>query len=198
MLKLRLLIPLAAAALLAACASGPPKPSVDFRPDYSFGDVHKVAFYHKSGEVSGNNPIPLSDMERNRIDLALETALGKKGYEIVDDTSQADLLVSWHLVTQDKTDVRTYETPTMSAGVGYGRWGGYNRYSMYNCWGCTQTQVSVKNYTEGTFIVDLIDPKLKQSVWRGMIESRMKGDFSQDQDKYNAVANSIFSSFPPL
>jgi len=108
----------------------------------------------------------------------------------------ADLLISWHVVTQDKTDVRTYQTPGM--GMGYSRYGGYNRYSMYNCWGCmSQTEVSVQNYTEGTFIVDLIDPKLKQSVWRSLIQERIKGDMGQDQQKYNAAADNILASFPP-
>jgi hypothetical protein len=38
---------------------------------------------------------------------------------------------------------------------------------------------------------------LKKSVWRGLIQSRLKGDMQQDQDKYNAVADIIFASFPP-
>ncbi|MCB1733244.1 MAG: DUF4136 domain-containing protein, partial [Halieaceae bacterium] len=67
----------------------------------------------------------------------------------------------------------------------------------YNCWGCTQTEVSVRNYTEGTFIVDMIDPKLKKSVWRGVIQSRLKGDMAQDQANYNAAADLILASFPP-
>jgi hypothetical protein len=190
---------LAGAVLLAACASGPPKPEVDYKSDYNFSQVRKIAFYDDSGLISGNNPIPLSDMERDRIDLALEHALRAKGYELLDekDADQADLLVSWTLITNAKTDVRTYETPAMGMNVGYGRYGGYNRYSMYNCWGCTQTEVSVQNYTEGTFIVDMIDPKLKKSVWRGLIQSKLKGKLENDQDKYNAVADSIFASFPP-
>jgi hypothetical protein len=194
---LRPLLPLlASAALLAACASSPPKPEIDFKPDYDFSKVHKLAFYDESGASTGNSPLPLSDMERDRIDIALETALNKKGFQVLDhgDAAQADLLISWTLITNDKTDVRTYETPAMGIGVGYGR---YNRYSMYNCWGCTQTEVSVRNYTEGTFIVDMIDPRLKKSVWRGLIQSRLKGDMQQDQDKYNAVADIIFASFPP-
>jgi len=196
--KLRTLLHLPILALLlTACASGPLVPEVDFKPDYNFAAVHKIALYDHSGLVSGNNPIPLSDMERDRINQALEQSLRNKGYEILDqkDSSQAELLISWTLITNDKTDVRTYETPTM--GAGYGRYGGYNRYSMYSCWGCSQTEVSVRNYTEGTFIVDLIDPKLKKSVWRGLIQSRLKGGLKDDQDKYNATADNILSSFPP-
>ncbi len=184
-------------ALIAACATSPPAPEVDFKPGYDFGAVRKIAFYNESGIVTGNHPLPISDMERDRIDSALEQALRARGFEVLDrkDAGQAQLLISWTLITNDKTDVRTYATPAM--GMGYGRFGGYNRYSMYNCWGCTQTEVSVKNYTEGTFIVDMIDPKLKRSVWRGSIQSRLKGQLQNDQDKYNAAADNIFASFPP-
>jgi len=182
---------------LAACTSGPPKPTVDHKPDYNFTQVKKIAFYKDSGEVSGDNPLLLSDMQRNRIDNALQLALGNKGFQMVDDASQADLLLSWHLATQHKTDVRTYETPAY--GMSYGRYGRYNRYSAYNCWSCapTRTEVSVQNYTQGTFIVDMIDPALHQSVWRGFTQSRLKGKPNEDQGKYNEAAAAIFASFPP-
>ena len=192
--KLRALLTLFALALLPSCATTPPAPVVDFKPGYDFGAVRKIAFYDQSGMVTGNHPVPISDMERDRIDSALEQALRARGFEILErkDAGQAQLLISWTLITDDKTEVRTYETPGI--GVGFGR---YNRYSMYNCWGCAQTEVSVRNYTEGTFIVDLIDPKLQRSVWRGLIQSRLKGGLQNDQDKYNAAADNIFASFPP-
>lgn len=195
--KLRALLTLSALALLAACATTPPAPVVDFKPGYDFGAVRKIAFYDESGLVTGSHPLLISDMERDRIDSALEQALRARGFEVLErkDAGQAQLLISWTLITNDKTDVRTYETPGM--GVGYGRYGRYNRYSMYNCWGCAQTEVSVSNYTEGTFIVDMIDPKLQRSVWRGSIQSRLKGQLQNDQDKYNATADNIFATFPP-
>ena len=178
--------------LMAACASGPPKPTVDYKADYDFSAVKKIAFYDESGQVTGDNPLQLSDIQRDRIDDALSSALTNRGFEMVTDAAQADLLLSWNLATQQKTDVRTWETPTM----GYG---GYNRYSAYNCWSCspTRTEVSVQNYTQGTFILDLIDPKLRKSVWRSIIQSRLKGNQSSDQGKYNATATAIFASFPP-
>jgi hypothetical protein len=183
--------------MLIACASGPPKPTVDYKQDYNFMAVKKIGFYRNSGQVSGDNPLQLSDIQRQRIDSALSYALGNRGFQMVDDPAEADMLLSWHLVTQHKTDVRTYETPTY--GAGYGRYGRYNRYSMYNCWSCapTRTEVSVRNYTEGTFIVDMIDPKMNKSVWRGFTQSRLKGNQSEDQGKYNEAATAMFASFPP-
>ena len=60
--------------LLAACSSGPPKPNVDYKQDYSFTAVKKIGMYRQSGQVSGDNPLQLSDIQRERIDNALATA----------------------------------------------------------------------------------------------------------------------------
>jgi hypothetical protein len=182
---------LTAGLLLAACASGPPTPTVDYKSDYNFAAVKKVAFYRTSGQVIGDNPLQLSDIQRDRIDQALVFALRNKGLQIVDNPADADMLLSWHLVTQEKTDIRTWETPAY-----YGR---YNRYSAYNCWNCasTRTEVSVHNYTQGTFIVDMIDPGLRKSVWRAVIQSRLRKEPSTDQARYNESATAIFASFPP-
>ena len=195
---LRALTVFSVSILLAACASGPPKPTVDYKAGYNFSAVKKIAFYRNSGEVSGDNPLQLSDMQRDRIDEALSYALTNRGFQVVTDAAQADLLISWALDAQNKTDVRTWEAPSMGLGYG-GYYGGYNRYSAYNCWSCapTRTEVSVQNYTQGTFIVDMIDPKLHKSVWRGVTRSRLKGRHNEDQGKYNAAATAIFASFPP-
>ncbi|MBT4520018.1 MAG: DUF4136 domain-containing protein [Halieaceae bacterium] len=183
---------------LGACASAPPEPEIDYKRDYDFRHVLKFSFYKHSGQVSGDNPMQLSDMQRNRVDEALKLALENRGFTFYADASQADLLVSWHLSTQNKTDVRTHQSVSMGGYGGY--YGGYNRYSRYHCWSCapTHTEVSVRDYTQGNFIVDMIDPNLKQSVWRSVITSRLKGDKGDDQTRYNAAAARIFASFPPL
>ncbi|MEM1153357.1 MAG: DUF4136 domain-containing protein [Pseudomonadota bacterium] len=195
---LRAILAVTAVSFVAACASTPPTPRVDYKQDYDFTDVKTLAFYDESGMVGGNNPVSMSDMERERIDTALENAFELKGFRVVgeDQASEADLLISWTLILNERTDVRTYQSP--STGFGYSRWGGYNRYSLYNCWNCTQTEVSVRNYTEGTFIVDLISPTLKRSVWRSEVQSRLKGEPSHDQGRYNAAAERILEAFPPL
>ena len=192
------LLALCCAALLAGCASKPPEPMVDFNPGYDFSGVDSVAWLRESGRVTGENPLRLSDMTRDRIDLALVHALEAKGIRMVDDPADADLLMSWHLATEDKTDVRTYETPSHGGMYGVG-WGPYNRYAMYNCWSCmpTRTDVSVSQYTLGTFIVDMIDPTLEKSVWRSVTSSRLKGEPERDQDKYDSAAARILAAFPP-
>lgn len=184
---------------LAGCASTSPAPDVDYNPEYDFTDITTAAMYRDSGQVTGENPHQLSDMARDRIDTALQRALEAKGITLTDDAADADVLVSWHLVTETKTDVRSYETPIVTRGFYAHGFYPYNRYSRYSCWACmpTRTEVSVHDYTVGTFIVDLIDPTLEKSVWRSVTSSRLKGQLDRDQDKYDAAAARILAAFPP-
>ena len=205
MLRLRKFGPTAllsaiAVLLLAGCTASPLKPDVDFNEKFDFSKTYAISFYEGSGEVSGDNPLQISDIQRDRINDALIFALKAKGLSFVEDPSQADLLLSWHLGTQFKTDVRTYPSAGYGGQIGYGRYGGYNRYSMYNCWSCMGgggSEISVRDYTEGTFIVDMIDPAEKVSVWRGIVQSKLKGEQAHDQESYNAAATTILASFPP-
>ncbi len=194
-LLLKLLIALAAT-VVVGCASSPPEPKTDYRADYDFRKIKTFSFLPQSGGSSGDSPkVFISDMVSNRIDLALERAMELKGFKYVEDPERADALLSWHLVAQEKTDVRTYNTGPTYGGY-YGGYRGYSRAAYYNCWNCG-TNVSVRNYTQGTFIVDIIDHELKQSVFRSIIQSRLKGDDNRDQADYDAAAANILKGFPP-
>ena len=168
---------------------------VDFNQSYDFSGVKTLAFLPEAGGTSGDSPkVFISSMQRERVNIALSQAVEKKGVTVIADTKKADVLLTWHLVAQEKTDVRTYNTG-MSYGAGYGS---YNRRAHYSCWNCGGTEVRVKQYTQGTFIVDVLDPSSNQSVWRSVIESKLKGEVEQSQQPYNAAADRIMAKFPPL
>lgn len=186
----------AAAALgaLVACGSSLPKPVVDFDPAHDFSEETKIGFYALSGKQTGENPLEMTEFQKKRIDDALARNLRNKGYTIVDNAADADLLISWHLNTSEKTDVRTYNSPGVGMSAGYSR---YNRYAMYSCYNCmNNTEVKVDNYTQGTFIVDMIDPDRKQSVWRSVTQSKLKGQVSNEEE-LNAAADLVLAGFPP-
>lgn len=192
------LLAMLAVLALAGCETQPPTPTVDYKTDFDFSRIRTVAFLPQSGGASGNSPRAfISDIVAERIDNGIANAMQAKGITVVDDTSQADAWITWHLVAQEKTDVRTYNTgPTY--GAYYGGYRGYNRRAYYNCWNCG-TDVRVRQYTQGTFIVDIVDPALKQSVWRSVTESRLRGEQpSRDQADYDAAASRIMAAFPPF
>ena len=181
---------------LAACATKPPEPVVDYAPDYDFGQSKTIGFYALSGEVTGNSPNDLTDFQRDRIDDALKSALQQKGFTFVSKTSEADLLLTWHLNMVDKTDVKTYNTSSYGVSAGYSR---YNRYAMYNCYNCmNQTDVRVTEYTQGTFIIDMIDPERNASIWRSVTQSKLKEETIRDQAALDAAAIRVLANFPSL
>jgi hypothetical protein len=180
---------------LSACATKPPEPAVDFAPDYNFSELKTVGFYAMSGEVTGNNPTELTDFQRDRIDAALKSALEAKGFVFVERTADADLLLTWHLNLMEKTDVKTYNNPSYGMSAGYSR---YNRYAMYNCYNCmNQTDVRVSEYTQGTFIIDMVDPVENASVWRSVTQSKLKEDTIRDQAALDSAAARVLGAFPP-
>ncbi|MDJ0877281.1 MAG: DUF4136 domain-containing protein [Halieaceae bacterium] len=195
-LLFKALATLTVAGLAAGCATSPPEPRIDYNTQYDFRKIKTFAFLPQSGGTSGDSPkVFISDMVANRIDLGLERAMQTKGFTFVKDPNQADVLLSWHLVAQEKTDIRTYNTGPTYGGY-YGGYRGYSRSAYYNCWNCG-TNVTVRNYTQGTFIVDIIDPQLKQSVFRSVIQTRLKGEESRDQLDYDTGAANILKGFPP-
>lgn len=192
---IRLAMSALVALTLASCATKPPEPVVDFAPDYNFSQPKTIGFYAMSGEVTGNNPTELTDFQRDRIDAALRSALEARGFVFVEKTADADLLLSWHLNLMDKTDVKTYNNPSYGASVGYSR---YNRYAMYNCYDCmNQTDVRVTEYTQGTFIIDMIDPVENASVWRSVTQSKLKEETIRDQAALDSAAVRVLAGFPP-
>lgn len=181
--------------VMTACSSAPPKPVVDFDPEHDFSGDRTFAFYALSGRTSGDNPMQLTDFQRERINKALANALELKGFTEAANPADADFLVSWHLNAVEKQDVRSTSSPNFGMSVGYSR---YNRYAMYSCYSCFQSNdVRVVDYTQGTFIVDMIEPARNQSVWRSVTQSKLKGEGLRDQATIDRAALLVLGGFPP-
>jgi hypothetical protein len=167
---------------MVGCATTPLEALSDYDSDFDFSGVTRVAILPIDRTSAAEKLI--SDMQVSRIEEALTTELTTRGYTVVQERSEADLYLSWHLVTREKTDIRSY-----------------NAASAYNCWRCGPpvSDVSVRQYTEGTFIVDLIDPQRNRSVWRSTIQSRLKAQPSADESARNRAiaAKAVLAPFPP-
>ena len=166
--------------LIAACTT-PIEAVTDFNDQFDFSKVRKVAV--QQVDRANVNAIRVSDMQVERVNRALSDELVRRGFEVLEaDSPAADLLMTWHLVTEERTDVRTY-----------------NSMSYYNCWRCgpTVSDVTVRQYTQGTFIVDMIDPATRRSVWRSIIQSRLEAQPAPTEERRREAAAAIFADFPP-
>lgn len=111
---------------------------------------------------------PISPIDDKRIRSAVDAQLAEKGWKETSDPEQADLVVSYGVGAEDKTEI--YETP--NASIGYGRVWGHPYGYGYGSWYAGST-VRTKQYTEGTLTLEFFDRKLKQAVWVGWASTRL-------------------------
>src|SRR2546428_22830 len=191
---------LTAAALLTlgACA-----PGISVRtalsPDASLRGLHTFRVQPTpqpkiAGAVSSTNDPMLVNSISNRAlraDLAQEFA----GLGYVASDSNPDFCVAYYASTNQKLDVTYWDygyalRPHWWSGWGrrWGRgWGGD--------WGM-QSGPMVTQYTEGTVIVDVIDPKTKDLLWRGQGVAGVGGDGAQCEQELKKPVGAIVDKSP--
>ena len=173
---------LAISSALAGCvAFVPPKPTVDYQLSFDFSTVTAIAFTQQQSDVGDES---LNDMLAQHIRAGLGNSLVDKGLRVVDDPSQAQLLLRWQLVAEEKTDAEASKSN-----------------SYYMCWRCGSsiTDIRIKEYTRGTFVVEFVDPATGASVWQGVMRGRLSPERSlKGQEAFIAAACAeILSNFPP-
>jgi Domain of unknown function (DUF4136) len=116
---------------------------------------------------------------QKRIEDGITTALTSKGWQAV--ASNPDILVYSHVVL---TSEKQWNAQSMG-GFGYrGRMGG----GMATA---TQTNIPI-----GTIIVDMVNPKTKEMVWRGTAQDQVSGGGS-DKGEVQDAMKALFKNFPP-
>jgi hypothetical protein len=149
----------------------------DFDPDGNFA-AYKT--YHWTKMKSNNIKTKIANMTpflRNRIRLMVEETLSKKGLTSVENKKDADLLLALYFNSKKKMNVSH-----VSVGYGYGPWyyGG----------------PVVSEYKEGTMVIDFVDAKKRELVWRGVASGiAHKDDYSEEDVKY--IVNRILNQYPP-
>lgn len=120
-----------------------------------------------------------------RIERAVNANLSTKGLRRVGTQSDANLLITEHINVEQKLRVNT-----TNYGYGYGRWGYH---------GAGYTDTTVDQYDQGTLILDFIDAKTKELVWRGMAQSRLKDLKTPEerQARVRAAVDAILEKYPP-
>jgi len=164
MMKKVLLLTAMAVLLLSACASGPTivantAPGADFRAFQSYN------FFQPLGtDRAGGVRTPLS----TRLMDSMDREMAARGLTRSDSP---DLLIDFVFSAADRVDVRS----TPSHTVHRSHWNrGFSTWPTYS--------TTVRQYTEGSLIIDLIDPNLNRLVAEGAATSRISStDFTQQQ-----------------
>jgi hypothetical protein len=168
-------------AAFAACSTV--RVTTDYDPEVDFATVDTYAWLDQRSGVEGDRADVTSLLDQ-RIRHAIDDVLQGKGLALV-PRDEARVLVSYHLGVETKLDVNTIHT-----GYGYGR-------GWYGAGGSTHT--TVREYEEGTLLIDLVDALSRQLVWRGSGEARVRRSTSPEQreERIRKAVAEILADFPP-
>lgn len=115
---------------------------------------------------------------------AVERELAAKGLALASG-GQPDLFVAVHGFAQDRIEVTNYG---YAAPVG--------PYATYGMHGTPSYATDVRQYREGTLILDLVDAGTKQLVWRGTATDTVTS-VSQVQEVVTAAVKDMLANYPP-
>ncbi|MBT8071746.1 MAG: DUF4136 domain-containing protein [Xanthomonadales bacterium] len=174
------------ATLLAGCASGL-RIQTDYDHTADFSQYETYNFFNPMGIESPNYSSIYGAIFRD----AIGKEMASRGYTLSDNP---DLLINVSGRLQDKTRVTT--KPYGTGGYygyrrgAYGAWGGYG----YGYGDTTQ----VRNYTEGTINVDIVDREQKRMIWEGVAVGRVNEKSSNEKKRANIYAGikEIFAAYP--
>ncbi len=162
----------------------------DFDPSADFTRFHTFAFAGLT-DITKTGLLDNS-LTRKRIETAVSRELTKKGLREVKMDERPDILVHYWLGTKDKQRVQGTSGPS---GGYYGRGGGY--YGGGYGWGASYSNVTTYEYTEGTLILDLVEPEKKELQWRAIMVAILEDTAQENIELGNQAIIKAFEHYPP-
>ena len=168
MKKTALALALAFGALTLACSTM--TTAVDYDHTINWSQFHTF-------QLAEGTKDPVTFTQK-RIEDGITGALTSKGWTVA--SSNPDILVYSHVVLSSE---KQWNAQSMG-GFGYGRMGG----GMATA---TQTNIPI-----GTIIVDMVNPKTHEMIWRGTAQDQVSGT-GADKGQVQDAMTALFKNFPP-
>jgi hypothetical protein len=180
------LLGLAVAALLTAagCADTQRQVRSDYDRTANFSGFRTYDMMPGAGRSPTGGDY--STLVAQRIETAIHREMTARGY--VRDANP-DLLVNFQVTVENVQKVSTVPTAGPPAySYRYGAYRGWPTYS-YETW--------VREYDEGTLLIDLVDARRQQLVWEGAGTGRVtKEKLDNIEATVNAAVAAIFERYP--
>ena len=173
---------LLAAVLLSACGSG-----ISVKTDYNPEAAGAMRAYKTYSWATIKRDQGVTTLNRDRIIAAVDAALSAKGFQKLG--SGGDFQVAFIATMNQQTD---YTTTNDYYGYGWGRWYGAGG-------GMSTSHTTAYNWTQGTLVLDIVDTKTNEMVYRSTAQAEVDQDLSpaERQTRLNAGAIQMLEKFPP-
>ena len=174
--------------LLSSCGSIPV--TTDYNVGYDFSSLKTYAWLEPKQKLI-IDPLVDNDLMTQRIKAAVEQQMAAKGISLTTGKNTADIFVSFHVSSKEKLSVSRYHSH-----FGYYPYYGYPYVGGFGYGG---PSVDVRQYTAGSFVIDVVDPDSAHLLWRGVSERRLiESGTPQQRDLFiNETIRVILAQFPP-
>ncbi len=190
-MKIKLTLTLILALFVLAACSSTPVIHTDYDRSANFADYKTYGFF----DNQATDKAQYSTLTTQYFKDSLRLEMNKRGYIYTE--AKPDLLVNFNAKLTDK--VKVTNSPSVGVGVGMGHPGYYGyRGGHYAAWGSYNfNTTNVSQYTEGTVNVDLVDPRMKQLVWEGVVVGRVNEKKMADlENAIGRVVGEIMATYP--
>jgi len=189
-MRIALLVPATAVFALAACTSAV-QVRTALSPDASLSGLRTFRVQPTpkpsiASAQSSNDPMLVNSISNRALRADLRQGFEKLGYAINDSTP--DFCVAYYASTNQQFDVMTYDYGYSFRPRWWRGWGPHYRSAMY--------EPMVTQYTQGTVIVDVFDPKSKELLWRGQGVAAVSDNQEQYVQELQTTVAAILAKFP--
>jgi hypothetical protein len=189
-MRIALLVPTAAVVALAGCASAV-QVRTALSPDASMSGLHtfRVEPTPKpsiASTQSTNDPMLVNSISNRALRADLRQGFEKLGYAASD--SSPDFCVAYYASTTQQLDITAWN-------YGYSFRPRWWRAGWGPRYGAAYDPM-VTQYTQGTVIVDVFDPKTKDLLWRGQGVAPVSDNQEQYVQDLQTTVGSILAKFP--
>lgn len=159
----------------------------DYDPSADFTQLRTWSWLPDAGKSDA--PRLDSGLLDSRIRAAVKSELDTKGYTLATSRTP-DFQVTYHVSVEGKLDVNTVYRDYPRGG--YGRVGHHR-----GGWGYAET--SVREYDEGTLLLDILQSGSGALLWRGSAVATVREESSPENrtKRINAAVKKILERFPP-
>ncbi|MCY1082165.1 DUF4136 domain-containing protein [Archangium lansingense] len=177
---------------LASCTT------IKTNTNYDPNAVQQVSAYRTYSWLpakEGGNPRVYNPIIQARVQQAVDRELQARGYQKVEEGQPSDFKVGWHGAIDHKVDVDYINS---YYGYGWDPW--YDPfYGPVAYGGAGVTTPVVREYSEGTLILDVVDADANKLVWRGTAQAELSEnvDANKSQKLINEATHKLLEKFPP-
>jgi hypothetical protein len=157
----------------------------DWDPATSFAEFQQY-FWVEPPEVEGASPFADNTLLRKRVRFAIEAELNGRGIRSTEPREDADFLVTYSVILDERLRVNSYSTTS----------GGYPY--RYIGFGSVYSSAHIRNFQESTLIIDFLDPTNDDLVWRGWATGIVRTrDRDRGHDRLARGVKAVLNAFPP-